>query len=1630
MPSPTTAQPAQVPRPVAAPIATNAEQRRVIVSPARPVPTRPNMQAVAADSIQNHSHELFIQCLYMLPVVGNAMSLWDVGTDIYHLCKNERDPQTGKGYAESAFNWGILAIDAIGVVPAAGNASRPARAVVKEVLLAFAKGLGGAVLVDIFWATASGDVIAFMSELDKHLQNWREDIIAGVQKASRTVRRFVENPVSAGYQMGVLQKKEGFLSWVPSTEEVALVGIDQLLKLSGERNAILAWLTEFDRNAPAMIHRAIGDVTKAGSLMAMAAAIVMEIKARRGPKLATATSPAGGLRTDGKAPGHSKPALRAPSHQAHASTGARAQPHTKPGEHRDTTQKPAQPSHTPAKDGCGCPPTASRKPVNFAMGDENLEQVDFALDGVVPIVWTRRYRSSLAAYDRSSLGARWSSPYHLSLAEQDGVLTFFDPDNRAVVLPVVAVGESVAVEREKLTVTRPDARRVQLHYPDGSREDYALHRTPAGERFVLTRRTGQDGLGLTFSYSPAGELTGLTDSYGLWLRLDYSEGRVSSITRLDRTGEVIDLLARYEYSREGDLIAHTDVLGHRRSFAYTQHLLTRCTDFNGFAAHLEWDWPGKASGTPAPADARCVHTWRCNDRYPAERYDETFFAYHREHWYTKVTDGEGSATLYRYDWHNQIILIEQADGTSDSYEWDARGNLVGMKNAAGEVQRFGYDEAGRVTEVTDALGNTTRTEYNEAGLPVKVTSAAGDVTLTDYDAQGRPVAVTDAAKRTTQYQWSGSGLLLGVTDPKGGTRQFDYDSGGRLVAARDCSGYETRYGYDLRGHLLTRTDAEGQVTRYRHDARGQLLEVTGPDGIREWFAHDGEGNLTEYTDGAGQVTSYGYNGNHQPHSRVDAAGRQLAYTYDRHWRLVQLRNENDQLTTFRYDKLGQLVEETGFDGKAVRYAYDGAGRLAETRSGDIWTEYTRDSLGRLTQRDIHGTGRKTTELFYYDQRGRLTTAETEGSKVRLHYDDAGNLVAEEQHVRASFVGSYLTVTRHEYDALGNRTRTTLPNTRTVDWLRYGSGHVHGVQLDGKPLLDFERDKLHRETGRKHAAFLQQREYDPAGRLARLVVKPAHPATPHDRIAERRLRYSAAGHLTRIDDRARGVTEYGYDPVGRLLQAVTPDQTERFAFDPAGNPIDPARMTDPPKVETPQERAARRSIEDAAWRRDHPDDPNAPRYDERAADEWLKFQAWKKSLPKWLGNVMQEYLGTRYEHDAQGNLTRRSEPTGLTWLYEYDAANRLTCARRYASAAAANEDSRGKYTGQVHAELTVNFQYDAFGRRTLKEVEHPDRSVDRTVFTWDGDVLLLEERFHAAPRLPGEPMERASRLQSLIREDPADPYSLPVAQRQHTLRDAWQAVSLYLHEPGTFVPLVKLDEVLVEAAHFATGTDGRFIEYPATTRHATYLYQNDHLGTPQELLDESGKVVWLGRYRAWGALKGTKLLHGEEALTGNAIRAQGQYHDEETGLYYNRHRYYDPYSGRFITQDPIGLAGGVNLYQYAPNSTGWVDPLGLTGDDTLKPGPYATESIPARGPERNFTVDERNKINAIGRRDGCHTCGTKDPGKKSGDFILDHQTANALNEDGKPQRLYPHCLLCSRKQAGQVTQAKKRRKGAA
>ncbi|MFP8968018.1 RHS repeat-associated core domain-containing protein [Pokkaliibacter sp. CJK22405] len=134
---------------------------------------------------------------------------------------------------------------------------------------------------------------------------------------------------------------------------------------------------------------------------------------------------------------------------------------------------------------------------------------------------------------------------------------------------------------------------------------------------------------------------------------------------------------------------------------------------------------------------------------------------------------------------------------------------------------------------------------------------------------------------------------------------------------------------------------------------------------------------------------------------------------------------------------------------------------------------------------------------------------------------------------------------------------------------------------------------------------------------------------------------------------------------------------------------------------------------------------------------------------------------------------------------------------------------------------------------------------------------------------------------------------------------------YLYEPKTFRPLALVDQGQV------------------------YTYQLDQLGTPQRLCDLTGRTVWLASYSAFGE------AHISLEEVSNPLRFQGQYFDAESGLHYNRYRYYDPQTGRYISQDPIGLLGGLNPYRYTPNPINWVDPLGLSAN-TPKP---CKETIP-------------------------------------------------------------------------------------
>ena len=120
----------------------------------------------------------------------------------------------------------------------------------------------------------------------------------------------------------------------------------------------------------------------------------------------------------------------------------------------------------------------------------------------------------------------------------------------------------------------------------------------------------------------------------------------------------------------------------------------------------------------------------------------------------------------------------------------------------------------------------------------------------------------------------------------------------------------------------------------------------------------------------------------------------------------------------------------------------------------------------------------------------------------------------------------------------------------------------------------------------------------------------------------------------------------------------------------------------------------------------------------------------------------------------------------------------------------------------------------------------------------------------------------------------------------------------------------------------------------------YHYHCNHLGTPQELTNQDGDVIWLSYDRAWGGSFET--IYKPQFIDNWAIseselqpiKFQGQCLDTETGLHYNRFRYYDSDVGMFISRDPIGLLGGNNVFQYAPNPIGWIDPWGLAKTTNL------------------------------------------------------------------------------------------------
>ncbi|WP_375156587.1 RHS repeat-associated core domain-containing protein [Shigella flexneri] len=582
---------------------------------------------------------------------------------------------------------------------------------------------------------------------------------------------------------------------------------------------------------------------------------------------------------------------------------------------------------------------------------------------------------------------------------------------------------------------------------------------------------------------------------------------------------------------------------------------------------------------------------------------------------------------------------------------------------------------------------------------------------------------------------------------------------------------------------------------------------------------------------------------------------ELAAVYDR---------SNTQVRSFTYDDKyrGRMVAHRHTGRPEIRYRYDSDGRVTE-QLNPAGLSYT-----------------------YQYEKDRITITDSLNRREVLHTQGEAGLKRVVKNHPETEALLWQHETRHAYNAQGLANRCIPDSLPAVEWLTYGSGWLAGMKLGDTPLVDFTRDRLHRETLRRFGRYELSTAYTPAGQLQSQHLNSLQ--------YDRDYTWNDNGELIRISS-PRQTRSYSYSTTGRLTgvhtTAANLDIRIPYATDPAGN-----RLPDPEL---------------------HPD----------------------STLSMWPDNRIARDAHYLYRYDRHGRLTEKTDliPEGgirtddeRTHRYHYDSQHRLV-----------------HYTRTQYAEPLVEsrYLYDPLGRRVAKRVWRRERDLtgwmslsrkpEVTWYGWDGDRLTTIQNDRSRIQTIYQP----GSFTPLIRVETATG-ELAKTQRR-SLADALQQSGGEDGGSVVFPPVLvqMLDRLESEILADRVSEESRRwlascgltvaqmknqMDPVYTPARKIHLYHCDHRGLPLVLISTEGATEWCAEYDEWGNLLNEENPHHLQQL----IRLPGQQYDEESGLYYNRHRYYDPLQGRYITQDPIGLKGGWNFYQYPLSPVNSMDPLGL------------------------------------------------------------------------------------------------------
>ncbi|WP_317988217.1 DUF6531 domain-containing protein [Proteus vulgaris] len=889
-------------------------------------------------------------------------------------------------------------------------------------------------------------------------------------------------------------------------------------------------------------------------------------------------------------------------------------------------------------------------------------------------------------------------------------------------------------------------------------------------------------------------------------------------------------------------------------------------------------------------------------QYDKQGYLSECNAYQQNHlWHEYTAEGfmsrwhDTDQTDYylEYDKYGRAIKNSSPSGYwCGGFIYDDIHKMTTYFNNEGEQAYYYYNDAGLVTHAIDALGRETKTQWHN-NQKISETNALGQTTSYLYHYDGNIAQITFPDERSIEYQYNTQGQLIEYVSPFGDKWQLTYDDKGNLTTVTDPQGRQQAYEYSQHGELLKAIQPNGAQWHYEYNQANQLIKSTNPYQHSSEYQSDELGRLLQVTNALNHTTRYQYS---KEHDGVNGSLSDILLPddihqhieYDSERRVVAVTDGEGKTTRYRYGPFDLLLATIRPDGTEIRFEYDSLTRLKKVinATGDVYS-YERDKAGQII-REVDFAGR---EIQYrYDRLGRrIATRYPDNHELRYHYDETGLVTEQSIWLADDIEHKCLSTTTYQYNERLQLISATNPDS-VVEFEYNDQGHLCCERINGQEIThqwDEEHDIL------TQTRFGERELHYVFGQLHELTSLQVNQHAPLQ------FSYNALGQEFLRQSQAGFANSSHYTATGLLAHQRAGRGTESFLQSLHDNPLQPPISTDVHRGYQYDKAFNLVNIEDARWNRTQyrynaNDQIIETQYSNQFERQSEKFQydnnlniTEHQFIPSdahgaFLQLAQQQQKGrvTRritakgyqdYHYDINGRLTQKVVHQhgfrAKTWYYQWNTLNQLIACFN-------PEGECWRYT------------YDAFGRRLSKSkvvdnrpISPPNspfknKRIQRVDYLWSGDQMVQETPIYA----DGTP--------------------------------AYDAQIQWLYQPGKITP----------TARYQRGK----LHYVVT----------DHQGTPREIFSEKGIVSWAGRLNTWGQMvfwqSHDDYADNDPEYTECHFRFAGQYEDKESGLYYNRFRYYDKDTGQYISPDPIGLLGGFNPYGYVHCPTGWVDPLGLLG----------------------------------------------------------------------------------------------------